>query len=63
MHMSRGMSNLLVNISERQVKARRMDRAFLLLLAVLFALGTGSVAMALDAASKANESAPVVLTA
>ncbi len=61
--MSPGMSNNLVNISDRQVKARRMDRAFLVVLAIVFALGTSSVAMALDAASKAAEPAPTVMTA
>lgn len=56
------MSNHLVNISERQVKGRRMDRAFLLVLAVLVVLGTSSVAMAIDAASAPSVAAPVTYT-
>jgi hypothetical protein len=56
------MSNHLVNISERQVKGRRMDRAFLLVLAVLVVLGTSSVAMAIDAASSPSVAAPVTYT-
>ncbi|HRC57931.1 MAG: hypothetical protein IPI49_18815 [Myxococcales bacterium] len=56
------MSNHLVNISERQVKGRRMDRAFLLVLAVLVVLGTSSVAMAIDAASSPSVAVPVTYT-
>lgn len=45
------MSKQLAQISQRQVTARRMDRAFLGTLAVVVALSISSVAMAVNAAA------------
>ncbi|MEZ4363158.1 MAG: hypothetical protein R3B48_23490 [Kofleriaceae bacterium] len=45
------MSNQLAKISQRQVHGRRMDRAFLGLLAVVVVLSISSVTMAVSAAA------------
>lgn len=52
------MNTNLAKITQRQVSARRMDRAFLGLLALLVTLSVSSVTMAVSAA--AAPSAPVV---
>jgi hypothetical protein len=52
------MNSNLSKITQRQVTARRMDRAFLGLLAVIVILSVSSVTMAVNAA--AAPSAPIV---
>jgi hypothetical protein len=45
------MNKHLANISQRQVTGRRMDRAFLALLAVIVIVSVSSVSMAVNAAA------------
>lgn len=56
---SLNMYSNLAKITQRQVTARRMDRAFLGLLAIIVTLSVSSVTMAVNAAA-APTSAPIV---